>query len=880
MFRWQKRYRYEPLGSNHSPAFGVRHFQMFILFILIFLAYGVRVILSVAIVAMTDPKASSNPNVPTYPDWHDKSIILSAFFWGYVLPQVIAGWLAGRYGFKWFLIAPMSICGCLCIFLPFMAAWFGSKGVMINRALQGLCQGFLFPSTHHSLSQWVPPDERSRLGTIVYAAGPFGTVVGMLVTGVFSASNFGWPLVFYLYGVLSLVWAIFALMFMNNSPADHPSITEAEKYYIEHSLGHTEEKTVHSTPWKSIWTSLPVWAILISHCGQNWGFWTLMTEIPNYMGHVMSFNIKSNSVLSALPYFALWVLSFFMSFSSDSLINRRILSRGNSRKLFNSIGLIIPAIALIFLGVTPADAPKRAVALLVIAVGFNSAIYCGFNVNHVDISPNHAGILMGITNGISNIFGIVAPLLVQYLVPDENNPDQWKIIFFIASGIYVATDLFYVLFGSGEVQKWNENPAARKNVFMESTKETEIRIRGYDVNNKGPKFGARHVQIGLIFLSLTIGVAMRTGLSIAIVAMTDNTTSPNPEIPTYDWDNNSLNQGFLFPSAHTLIGKWAPAEEISTLGIIVYSGISCGAILSSIVVGYTSSSWVGWPISFYIFGGLGIGWCVLYLIFGHSSPAVHPSITPEERRYIEASLGETTENAELPVPWWSIFTSIHLWAIVVANIGGSWGYAMLMTQTPTYLAKVLKFDIRANGLISAIPPMVGTITGLIFAPISDYLISKSYISRVNARRMFQVCGAYVLVICLFLLAYCASTKIIAVFLLTISHAAYSSTLCGYAVNHVDLSPRFSGIMQGFTNSTSQLIAIFSPLLVQFVVEDKTDASQWRIVFIVSAAFYFFSSTFYVIFASATRQKWDGLSTVSADKMERIKKHSVISVSAY
>ncbi|CAG9767285.1 unnamed protein product [Ceutorhynchus assimilis] len=801
MFRWQKRYRYEPLGSNHSPAFGVRHFQMFILFILIFLAYGVRVILSVAIVAMTDPKASSNPNVPTYPDWHDKSIILSAFFWGYVLPQVIAGWLAGRYGFKWFLIAPMSICGCLCIFLPFMAAWFGSKGVMINRALQGLCQGFLFPSTHHSLSQWVPPDERSRLGTIVYAAGPFGTVVGMLVTGVFSASNFGWPLVFYLYGVLSLVWAIFALMFMNNSPADHPSITEAEKYYIEHSLGHTEEKTVHSTPWKSIWTSLPVWAILISHCGQNWGFWTLMTEIPNYMGHVMSFNIKSNSVLSALPYFALWVLSFFMSFSSDSLINRRILSRGNSRKLFNSIGLIIPAIALIFLGVTPADAPKRAVALLVIAVGFNSAIYCGFNVNHVDISPNHAGILMGITNGISNIFGIVAPLLVQYLVPDENNPDQWKIIFFIASGIYVATDLFYVLFGSGEVQKWNENPAG-------------------------------------------------------------------------------LNQGFLFPSAHTLIGKWAPAEEISTLGIIVYSGISCGAILSSIVVGYTSSSWVGWPISFYIFGGLGIGWCVLYLIFGHSSPAVHPSITPEERRYIEASLGETTENAELPVPWWSIFTSIHLWAIVVANIGGSWGYAMLMTQTPTYLAKVLKFDIRANGLISAIPPMVGTITGLIFAPISDYLISKSYISRVNARRMFQVCGAYVLVICLFLLAYCASTKIIAVFLLTISHAAYSSTLCGYAVNHVDLSPRFSGIMQGFTNSTSQLIAIFSPLLVQFVVEDKTDASQWRIVFIVSAAFYFFSSTFYVIFASATRQKWDGLSTVSADKMERIKKHSVISVSAY
>lgn len=68
-----------------------------------------------AIVAMTDPTASSNPDVPvsvltftknwlyflllqTYPKWNDKSIVLSAFFWGYVIPQIMAGWLAGRYG--------------------------------------------------------------------------------------------------------------------------------------------------------------------------------------------------------------------------------------------------------------------------------------------------------------------------------------------------------------------------------------------------------------------------------------------------------------------------------------------------------------------------------------------------------------------------------------------------------------------------------------------------------------------------------------------------------------------------------------------------------------------------------------------------------------
>lgn len=47
----------------------------------------------------------------------------------------------------------------------------------------------------------------------------------------------------------------------------------------------------------------------------------------------------------------------------------------------------------------------------------------------------------------------------------------------------------------------------------------------------GPGFGLRHVQIALLFLLLAIGYAMRITLSVAVVAMTDNTTSSNPDVP-------------------------------------------------------------------------------------------------------------------------------------------------------------------------------------------------------------------------------------------------------------------------------------------------------------------------------------------------------------
>lgn len=44
--------------------FGARHLQMLLLFLLITIGYGMRVNLSVGIVAMTDPEANPDYNFP------------------------------------------------------------------------------------------------------------------------------------------------------------------------------------------------------------------------------------------------------------------------------------------------------------------------------------------------------------------------------------------------------------------------------------------------------------------------------------------------------------------------------------------------------------------------------------------------------------------------------------------------------------------------------------------------------------------------------------------------------------------------------------------------------------------------------------------------
>lgn len=38
-------------------------------------------------------------------------------------------------------------------------------------------------------------------------------------------------------------------------------------------------------------------------------------------------------------------------------------------------------------------------------------------------------------------------------------------------------------------------------------------------------------------------------------------------------------------------------------------------------------------------GVFGIGWCILWMVLVHDSPAQHPRITAAERQYIETSIG-------------------------------------------------------------------------------------------------------------------------------------------------------------------------------------------------------------------------------------------------
>ncbi|XP_067626518.1 putative inorganic phosphate cotransporter isoform X2 [Eurosta solidaginis] len=460
--------------------FSTRYFVTFMLFLGMANAYVMRTNMSVAIVAMVNHTAISkeiteiwddecpNQNLTEVDNGQDgdfawssslQGYILSSFFYGYVITQIPFGILAKKYGAMGFLGWGMLINSVFAFLVPVAAYKGGVFGLCAIRFIQGLGEGPIVPCTHALLAKWIPPNERSRMGAAVYAGAQFGTIISMPLSGLLAEYGFagGWPSIFYVFGAVGTIWSIAFLWLIYEDPSSHPKIDEREKKYINTSLWGTGDQKVPAIPFKSILTCLPFYAILLAHMGHNYGYETLMTELPTYMKQVLRFSLKANGLLSSLPYLAMWLFSMFISIIADWMISSHRFTHTSTRKIINSIGQYGPGLALIAASYTGCDRALT-LAILTVGVGFNGGIYSGFKINHLDLSPRYAGFLMAITNCLANLAGLLAPIAAGNLINNKPTMGQWQIVFFIAAFVYIFCATFYNIFGSGERQWW-DNPS-------------------------------------------------------------------------------------------------------------------------------------------------------------------------------------------------------------------------------------------------------------------------------------------------------------------------------------------------------------------------------------------------------------------------------------
>lgn len=85
---------------------------------------------------------------------------------------------------------------------------------------------------------------------LIYAKGSsVGAALTYVVSG-YLITMFGWESVFYVTGGSGLIWIIFWILLVYDTPAKHPTISVRERTYIENCIGNTIQ--IRSKPVRKI----------------------------------------------------------------------------------------------------------------------------------------------------------------------------------------------------------------------------------------------------------------------------------------------------------------------------------------------------------------------------------------------------------------------------------------------------------------------------------------------------------------------------------------------------------------------------------------------------------------------------------------------------
>lgn len=392
----------------------------------------------------------------------ERGLVSSSFFWGYSLTQLPAGWIATRIGGAKVLMAGVALWSFGTLLAP-PAAMMSIYALCASRVLVGLGEGFAPSAATALLAKLVPATERARAVAAVWGGLDVGSAVGLVLCGPL-IFRYGWPVVFYLFAILGVIWCFFWPLFKPQKRADQ-AVARARS--VCDLTGDREacqvadsDGAVGALPWGAFFTSAPVWAIIVAHFCFNWGYYTLLAWLPSYFELALGLNVEKSSYLTLIPYIAMTCMTPLVGPIADSLVKGGMpLTR--VRKLCQGAAFVGPAMCMVGCALltpaTPAAVTGFQVVVLVtlLSLGFAMGAWsrAGLYCNHQDLSPKYAGALLGITNTAGAFPGVLGVTAAGMLLDMAHS---WPLaLFYPTAACQIIGALVYTKFASSERQAWS-----------------------------------------------------------------------------------------------------------------------------------------------------------------------------------------------------------------------------------------------------------------------------------------------------------------------------------------------------------------------------------------------------------------------------------------
>jgi ACS family glucarate transporter-like MFS transporter len=372
--------------------------------------------------------------------------VLAAFAISYVVAQVPGGVLLDRYGSRWIYTGALALWSLFILVQGWAGLFSGLSAAIllfVMRFLEGIASAPSVPANARIAASWFPASERG-LATAIFNASQYFSLVAFAPLMGWLVHRYGWPWVFFVMGGLGLAAAA-VLPFVVRSPLQSPLINVAELAYIERggALVHIERRsTVTHFTWQNVRQLIVNRMLLGVYLGQYCvGVLTyfFVTWFPIYLVQQRGLSILKAGLMTAVPAICGFAGGISGGVLSDAIL-RRTGSLTAARKAPVLIGMTMAAL-IVACNFTTSQA--AVIVLMSIAFFGKGLAALGWTVIS-DVSPKElVGVTGGVFNTVSNVPGIVTPIVIGYTVARLGSFD-WALAF-VAAHCLIAIFAYFVV---------------------------------------------------------------------------------------------------------------------------------------------------------------------------------------------------------------------------------------------------------------------------------------------------------------------------------------------------------------------------------------------------------------------------------------------------
>ncbi len=339
-------------------------------------------------------------------------ILLSSFFYGFILFLFISGIISDKLSGKPVLILGLTLFSLATIFTGMAGSL---TALIFYRVMTGIGEGIFWPAASLEVANVTSEKQRTTVMSLYWMGYPIGGFFGTWL-GAVLGPVYGWRVVFYVAGALGIVVAILYAVLVKNEPKSTRQKNNAAKVTEKVPLS-----LLFSTP-SVVMMALYYFLLLC-------GWWIVLLWAPTFLMNAKHMPISMAGTIASL---------LGLTGALGGFLLGRYCDKGNfARKRW--ILMAITVLSGLLMASLVIDLPIYAVVVLVMLLGFIgypiTPLVLSFTAELVPVSIRGAAI--GFVMNIGMIAGGISPVLAGYLAERYDMPPVWL----FAAGLMALSSL-------------------------------------------------------------------------------------------------------------------------------------------------------------------------------------------------------------------------------------------------------------------------------------------------------------------------------------------------------------------------------------------------------------------------------------------------------